>query len=290
MENNDIDHLISLTGEQFFVHIEQKYGKSVGKILRYHDIDDYVNLGKVGKRELIDLFEQPDDENITSELSNLKKEICNIYKDSISLKIGTKNKVILLLKSTQSIIKKKNLQLKSQTQSQRVSIYQSTSSSSNSNFTDSDNEFNLKKCYAAVKESISNLLTHLQNNIHGINYTDVSAKNFNIFIEKKQDNILPVCSIRCICGDKIKLYSKNNRFQVSNFMKHLKKNINKPRILINHSSEDSDDSEIQSQMDLDGQILRSGNIQSDTQNKITKTVHVDTDESDESTPINIKNK
>jgi hypothetical protein len=267
MENNDIDHLISLTGEQFFVHIEQKYGKSVGKILRYHDIDDYVNLGKVGKRELIDLFEQPDDENITSELSNLKKEICNIYKDSISLKIGTKNKVILLLKSTQSIIKKKNLQLKSQTQSQRVSIYQSTSSSSNSNFTDSDNEFNLKKCYA-----------------------DVSAKNFNIFIEKKQDNILPVCSIRCICGDKIKLYSKNNRFQVSNFMKHLKKNINKPRILINHSSEDSDDSEIQSQMDLDGQILRSGNIQSDTQNKITKTVHVDTDESDESTPINIKNK
>jgi hypothetical protein len=222
--------------------------------------------------------------------NNLKKEICNIYKDSISLKIGTKNKIILLLKSIQSIIKKKNLQLKSQTQSQRVDTYQSTSASSSSNLSDNDDEFNLKKCYAAVEKSISNLLTHLHNNIHGINYTDVSAKDFNIVIEKKRDNILPICSIQCICGDKIKLYFKNNRFQVSNFMKHLKKNINKPRILMNDSSEDSDDPEVQSQMDLDGQILRNGNIQSNSQHKITKTVHVDIDESDESTPMKIKNK
>ena len=68
-------------------------------------------LDQVGKSELIDLFEKPDDENSTIELINLKKEICNIFHDSTSLKIGTKNKIIALLKPCHNIVKKKKLQL-----------------------------------------------------------------------------------------------------------------------------------------------------------------------------------
>ncbi|CAF1075093.1 unnamed protein product [Rotaria sordida] len=288
MENNDIEHLLSLTGEHFFAHIEQIYGKLVGKILRYHDIDAYTILNKVDKHELIDLFEKPDDENSTSELINLKKEICNIYKESISLKIGTKNKVILLLKSTQHIIKKKNFQLAFQTQSQRVDKYRSTSASTKNNLSDSDNECSDEKYYAAVEESIESLLTKLQNNIHGINYTNISAKDFKIIIGKKIDHILPVGFIQCICGDTIKLYLRNNRFQVSNFMKHLKYINNKPTILMNDYNKESDDPEVQNQMELGEQMLRSENIQSSTQNKTTKTVHVDIDDSNVSALIRIK--
>jgi hypothetical protein len=108
MDNNDIEQLIALIGEQFYEHIEEKYGKSVMKILRYHDIDRYTILNQVSKQELIDLFEKSDDENSTNELLNLKKEICNIPQDSVSIKVGTKTKLILLLKSTQDIVKKRD--------------------------------------------------------------------------------------------------------------------------------------------------------------------------------------
>ena len=97
MDNNDVEQLINLTAERFYLHIQEQYGNLVEKVLRYHDTDSYIILDQVGKSELIDLFEKPNDENSTVELINLKKEICNISHDSASLKIGTENKIIALI-------------------------------------------------------------------------------------------------------------------------------------------------------------------------------------------------
>ncbi|CAF1610337.1 unnamed protein product [Adineta ricciae] len=284
MESNDPEYLLSLSGEPFFVHIEQKYRKSVEKILRYYDIDDYTILGKAGKRELIDLFEKPNDENSTSDLIDLKKEICVVTKDSMLLKIGTKNKVVSLLKATQKIIKKNNFQ---QTQSRRVGGYRSTSTSNNL----SDNsDGSLEENYSAtVQDSIQSLLTSLRYTIHGINYTNVSAKDFKIVIEKQSGDVLPACSVRCICGDKIKLYLRNTRFQVSYLMKHLKNTNNKPATLMNDNSENLYDSEVESEIDFDGQPLISERSQSSTQKKNARIVHIDVDESDASATTVLKN-
>ncbi|CAF2926453.1 unnamed protein product, partial [Rotaria sp. Silwood2] len=147
MDNNEIEQLITLTGDRFYESIEEQYGRLVEKILRYHDIDSYTILSQVDQHELIDLFEKPDDENSTCELINLKKEICNIYHNSVSLKVGTKNKVILLLKSTQDIVKKKRFQLVSQARLNRLEKHRSASSSSTNNSA-SDGETSSGKYHA----------------------------------------------------------------------------------------------------------------------------------------------
>ncbi|CAF1076639.1 unnamed protein product, partial [Rotaria magnacalcarata] len=110
--------------------------------------------------ELIDIFEKPNDENSTSELINLKKEICNISHESISLKIGTINKIILLLKSSQDIVKKRRLQSVYEARLKRLDKRRSTTSSSSStNNSGSDSENNLGKYHALLEESITQLLT-----------------------------------------------------------------------------------------------------------------------------------
>ncbi|CAF4909988.1 unnamed protein product, partial [Rotaria socialis] len=202
MDNNEIEQLITLTGERFYELIEEQYGKSVGKILRYHDIDCYSILSQIDKHALIDLFEKPNDEHSTSELIDLKKEICNISHESISLKIGTKNKIILLLKSSQEIVKKRRLQLVYEARLNRLDKRRSTSSSSTNNSA-SDSENNLGKYHALLEESIIQLLRQLKNNIHGTTYTNVSANDFKVIIGNTSDCITPVCSVQCICGDRI---------------------------------------------------------------------------------------
>ncbi|CAF3364315.1 unnamed protein product [Rotaria sp. Silwood2] len=128
MDNNQIEHLFTFTGENFYQRIQEHYGKNVEKILRFHDIDNYSILNKVSKNELLEIFEKPNDEYSTFELINLKKEVCNTFERTISLKIGTKNKMILLLKSASDIIKRKS-QFASYTRSSQMDKYRSTSSS-----------------------------------------------------------------------------------------------------------------------------------------------------------------
>jgi hypothetical protein len=94
MDNSQIEQIITFTGENFYQHIQEQYGKNVEKILRFHDLDNYLILGEINKPELLEIFEKPDDENSTIELIDLKKEICNTFQGNISLKIGTKNLVI----------------------------------------------------------------------------------------------------------------------------------------------------------------------------------------------------
>ena len=149
-----MEQLINLTAEGFYLHIQEQYGNLVEKVLRYHDIDSYMILGQVGKSELIDLFEKPNDENSTVELINLKKETCNISHDSISLKIGTKNKIIALLKSCRDIVKKKKLQLSYQARLNRLDKCRSTSSSSTNNSA-SDSETSFEQYHKSLKESIT---------------------------------------------------------------------------------------------------------------------------------------
>lgn len=107
-----IESLIKLNSERFYEHINDTYGNLVLKILQYHDIDSYEILNQVSLKELIDLFEKADDENSTPVLINLKKEICISSEDTFSLKIGTKTKLISLLKSTHDMMKWKRLQLR----------------------------------------------------------------------------------------------------------------------------------------------------------------------------------
>ena len=288
MNNNEIEQLIGFTGESFYEHVEEPYGKLVGKILRYHDIDNYTILSKVGEHELIDLFEKPDDEHSTNELINLKKEICNISYDTISLKIGTKNKLILLLKSTQAIIKKQKLQLQSQARLKRLNKYQSTSSSANNSA--SDGEISLGKYHSTIKESISHLLTKMNSHIHGITHTNISTNNFKVIIENINDFDTPTCSIGCICGDRVKLYFKNRRFQLTNLAKHLKTVNNKSSFLIDNENQAVNDSEDLNQMDLDDDLMRSVNNRSIDQNNSSKYSQIDHYNHGEATPVTIKKK
>ena len=71
-----------------------------------------------------------------------------------------------------------------------------------------------------MKESITQLLTQLTS-IHDGTYTNVTVNDFKVIIENRNDYVVPVCSMQCLCGDRIKLYLKNQRFQLSNFKKHL---------------------------------------------------------------------
>ena len=140
IDNDDMEQLSNLTAERFYLHIQEQYGNLVEKILRYYDADSYMILDQVGKSGLIDLFEKPNDGNSTVELINLKKETCNISHDPTSLKIGTKNKIIVLLKSCHAIVKKKKLRLSYQARLNRLDKCRSTTSSSSTNNSGSDSE------------------------------------------------------------------------------------------------------------------------------------------------------
>jgi len=279
MDNNYIEQLIALNGEKFYEHIEEKHGKSVVKILRYHDIDSYIVLNQVTIQELIDLFEKPDDENSTNELMNLKKEVCNISTDSISIKVGTKNKLILLLKSTQNILKQIRLQLVSDARSKRIDQHPSTSSSSTIN-NDADAENNSAKYYETVEESLDKVLIKLNKNIHGTIYTNVSVKNFKIFVEQTNNFPSSTCSVQCVCGDRVKLFLKHQQFQLSNLIKHLKVVNNKRPMVINNGSQELNDSQTSNQIDSDNQASNEGNHQSINLNGSGAHTHVGNGDSD----------
>ena len=276
MNNNDIEQLIILTGENFYEHLEEKYGKSVVKILRYHDVDSYIILNQVTKQELIELFEKPDDENSTDELVNLKKEICVISQESVSVRIGTKKKVILLLKSTQDMMKKKRSQMTSETRLNQLDRHRPMPllATDDSN-TDTGNNF--ERYNEWIKSSLDSLLAKLNKTIHGAVYTDVSIDDFKISVEYTNDFSTPICSIQCICGNRVKLYFKNHQFQLSNFIKHVKMINNKRTLVLTHENEELNDLPMSNKMAFDNEVLRNENDRSINHNNGNRNQFQDTE-------------
>ena len=246
-------------------------------------------MSQVSQHELIDLFEKSNDENSTNELINLKKEICNISQDSVTLKFGTKNKLVLLLKSARDMIKKNKIRLAYQilySQSDKFRLLSSSSSTYNSA---SDSEASFAEYYASLKGSLEQLLVKIKKNIHGTIYVNLSVNDFQIIIENINDCVIPVCLLKCPYGDRIKLYLKNRRFQLSNFEKHLKVVNNKSASLTNNQSQESVDLAPESvdEIDSHGQLLRSEVSQSVDQNNPNNYENNDTNNNNKSKLVTI---
>ncbi|CAF1482488.1 unnamed protein product [Rotaria sordida] len=274
MDDIPIEQLIAFSGETFYQHVQEHYGKNVEKILRFHDIDNYLILSGTSTQELLEIFEKPNDENATRELIYLKTEICNISEGKILLKIGTKNKMILLLKSAQNIVKKRKRQFTDQTKFNRLNKHRSTSSSLNTS--SSDSETNMKKYATSIQESIGKILTNMKNHIHRRTYVNISANDFGIMIEDIDDQSVPRCSVQCICGDRIKLFFNHNRFQLSNLIKHLRNDNNGLKFLMKNTSQGIDDQkgiDEMDQMDVDEESSRNENNLLTTQNILNKHVN-----------------
>ena len=58
MNGIPIEHLIAFSGKTFHQHVQEHYGKNVEKILRFHDIDNYLLLDGTSKQELFEIFEK----------------------------------------------------------------------------------------------------------------------------------------------------------------------------------------------------------------------------------------
>ncbi|CAF4958330.1 unnamed protein product, partial [Rotaria magnacalcarata] len=251
MVEEDIEELYKLTGEDFYTSIEEQYGKNVGKILRYHDIDSYCILGETCENQLLDLFEKFNDENSSDELVALKKEICNYFGEKVSVKIGTKGKIILLLQSAHKIVRTKKAKTLSEKRSNRLNKHRSPSSANNS----SNSDIDVKEFCASIGRSIMKLLTSLNNTIHGVVLTNVSLNDFIIDVKFTDDDNAPYGLVQCICGDKVRLYYRNNGFQVSNFSKHLKSTHNKSTFMTNKQTQPTDDPQFSNNMVLGDEEL-----------------------------------
>ncbi|CAF3035339.1 unnamed protein product [Rotaria socialis] len=251
MVEEDIEELYKLTGEDFYTSIEEQYGKNVGKILRYHDIDSYCILGEARENQLLDLFEKFNDENSSDELIALKKEICNFIDEKVSVKIGTKGKIILLLQSAHKIVRTKKAKILSEKRSNRLNKHRSPSSTNNS----SNSDIDVKEFCTSIGRSIIKLLTNLNNTIHGVVLTNVSLNDFIIDVKFTDDDNAPYGLVQCICGDKVRLYYRKNGFQVSNFSKHLKSTHNKSTFMTNKQIQPADDPQFSNNMVLGDEEL-----------------------------------
>ena len=237
-------------------------------------------------RELLEVFEKFNDENDTHELINLKSEICNVFERKMVLKIGTKNKTILLLKSAQNIIKKRKRQVKSQPKSNRLNQHRSSSSSLNNS--SSDSEMNMKTYAKLIEESIGKILVNMKNHIHGNTYTNMSPTDFNVLMENLIDQSVPTCYIQCICGDRLRLFYNRNRFQLSNFIKHLRNNNTRSNLLIKNISQEISDKDGSSEMNVDERSSGNENNLSSIENVSNQQINYNNEVMNNTESINIK--
>ncbi|CAF4227594.1 unnamed protein product, partial [Rotaria sp. Silwood2] len=215
MVDEEIEELFRLTGEDFYKYIEVHYGKNVEKIVRFHDTDSFLILGSINQDDILDVLEQSNNKNSSDQL-------------------------IALQKGAHDIIRKRN-QFLSLTQQTRTNSRRSLSSSTNSSGGGGD--VNSKENYEYIQQCIMKMLINMKNTIHGITQENISVNDFKIFLNNLNDDNIPTCVIQCVCGDRIKLYSRYGQFQISNFSKHLK-NTNKTSIIIsNNKTKETDTSE-----------------------------------------------
>ena len=224
MIEEEIENLSELTGEEFYDSIEKEYGENVEKILRYHDIDCCNILARVEERAIIGVFEEPNSEHTSDELTTLKKDLCNFIDGKMSLKFGTKEKTITLLRATRDYYRKRKVQ----TASEKKSINKSQSSSSVIDGTE-NSESSSTELLTTVKRSIAILFATLKDTIHGTFVENASPNDIKIDIQCAPDDALPMCYVQCICGYRIRLYYRGNGFQTSNLLKHFK--LNKPQYM-----------------------------------------------------------
>ncbi|CAF3168287.1 unnamed protein product, partial [Rotaria sp. Silwood2] len=275
--------LLTVRAVQKFSSFRHKNGVAMCVSKRFGTVKSDL-MHQVDEYQLIDFFEKPNDEHSTSEIINVKNEICNISQESTTLKVGTKTKLVSLLKSAQFIVKKKKFLVLSQARSNRLDNHRSSLSSTDNNGTDS--EVSKENYRLSIEESIEKLLKKINYNIHGNYYTNISTKDFKVIIENTIDSIVPTCSIECICNERIKLYLKSYRFQLSNLMKHLKVINNKPILLINNRNQQLDgSSNVVNQMNFDDQALRNESSRPTTQNY---SIQHHTNDSDLSASVTIK--
>ena len=228
MIEEEIENLSELTGEEFYNSIEKEYGRNVEKILRYHDIDSCYILARVEEREIIGVFEEPNNEYSSNELTALKKELCNFTDEKVSLKFGTKEKTITLLRTTRDYYRKRKVRTSSEKKTNGSNKSQSLSSVTD----DTENsETGSTELFTNVKRSILILFASLKNTIHGTFVENASPNDFQISIQHSTDDDLPKCYVQCVCGYRIQLYYRGTGFQTSNLLKHLK--LNKPQYMMN---------------------------------------------------------
>ncbi|CAF4162649.1 unnamed protein product, partial [Rotaria magnacalcarata] len=197
--------------------------------------------------------------------------------------------IILILKSTRDIIKRKKLQLAYSTRSNQfdIYIYRLSLSSSSSYNSASDCEARFEQYLTCLKESLEQLLNKLNKKIHGTICANVASTDFKIFIENTSDSIIPICFMQCICGDRTKLCLRNRLFQLSNFVKHLNLIKNVSTSFTNNSSEEPDDRTTDlHQTDSNDQILRTETNQSI--NKNDSNICANSDNINESTAASSK--
>jgi hypothetical protein len=73
MIEEEVEDLLQLTGEEFYNSIEKQYGKNGEQILRYNDIDSCYILADVDEHEIINVFEESNNEYSSDDLIALKK-------------------------------------------------------------------------------------------------------------------------------------------------------------------------------------------------------------------------
>lgn len=224
MADIQMEDPVTLSGESFYRMINDRYGRSVEQILRFFDIDSYLILATVREYHIFDILEKPNDNNTSEEAMRLKKEVCCFIDDNVSLKIGTRRKMILLLKDAHSLSKgDKRLRFVSASLSNRHGVQRLNNQSAMTQDDDSNaNDIDLEQHRTIIERNLINALIRMKNSIHGITRADVTYKDFKIGLDESDEAGENLCWIQCICGNRVKLFLRNKRFQFSNFVKHLK--------------------------------------------------------------------
>lgn len=89
--------------------------------------------------------------------------------------------------------------------------------------------------------------------------------------------------MQCICGDRIKLYLKDRRFELSNFVKHLKLKRNISTSFTNNANQESDDQAIEPLHEIDATNQSSRTATKESINQNNSNMYTDSDNSSKST-------
>ncbi len=138
-----------------------------------------------------------------------------------------------------------------------------------------------------VEQSIMKLLTSMKNTVHGAIVANVSAKDFKISVRCTIDHALPTCYVQCICGYRISLYYRENRFRIANLSKHLK--LNKSKFMTSNKNQQLDnDSKFLNEMILHDEDSEEENAPSFIDNNQSEYPSMDND--DNVLPTSVTNK
>ena len=250
---SDENNFNDARGDDFYSLIAERYGKHVEKILRFLDLDDMKVLSKIKSTEITSMFEKSNDNNATTdELIALKKEVCVTIDGEVTLKLGIKNKLGMLAKCARSVMregtKTRKSAVRSSTSASTESDGQRTSSSATANHSsssDPDDGTDLERHRTVVVKAISKLLSSRTIIIHGVPYTHLTAKDFKIIFDQKDEFDQIQCLVECSCGHRVKLFMRTNKFQLSNFLKHIR-SINGRNV----SKSTTDDASVSSDSDV----------------------------------------